>query len=236
MKISKKIIATGAALLMSAALFTGCAGGSKFDGCDEINAAKKLYENVDSGHVTVVDNITGLITQDFTFMYDDSDVLNYSYRGTDGDVIFYEYGNGSEINYCYATDNQWSVIIQGSDEFYNYTRTNRHAFTSQSVISLNESSITGTTVKDNSDGGKTVTVQYDVAKLNTNSGSQMDAIGSFANFNAEITLNGDGYVVELHQWGEVVGDGANTDLDYTTTFTELNQVTEVTRPTAEWEK
>lgn len=236
MNILKKISASAAALLLCVGVLSGCSEGSKFEGCDEINAAKTLYENVNSGHVKVVDNITGLITQDFTFMYDDSDVLVYSYRGTDGEIIFYEYGNGSEINYCYAGDNEWSVITQGSEDFYNYTRTNKHAFTSQSVISLNESSIIGTKAEPTEDGGKIVTVEYDVARLNQNAGSQMDAIGSFADFKAEITLNSEGYVTVMHQWGEVVGGDSNVDLDYTTSFTELNGVSEVTRPVAEWEK
>ena len=218
--------------------FSGCsmfsADYSNIVAYDKIETARDLYTALDSGRLTIVDNSSGAITQDFIFKYE-GDVLTYSYVVVDENEIYYEFHNGSEINYTTDHDTEWTALDATSEQYYVKTRTDRHPLTDRTAISINADSIVSGTVTENADGGITVTYDYDIDKL-ASYATALESVGTLTGFTTSVEINGEGYCTALTQTGTFIGaDGNELAVDYTMTITEMNEVAKVTRPIATWE-
>lgn len=201
---------------------------------DKIEAARDLYTALDSGRLTIVDNSSGEITQDFIFKYEE-DVLTYSYVVVDENEIYYEYHNGSEINYTTDHDAAWTALDATSEQYYVKTKTDKHPLTDRTAISINADSIVSGTVTEKADGGFTVTYDYDVEKL-ASYATVLESVGALTGFTTSLEIDGEGYCTALTQTGTFVDtDGNELAVDYTMTITEMNEVAKVTRPVALWE-
>ena len=73
--------------------------------------AREDYAALDSAKVVITNEDTGDIEQEFTFKYDEKDVLTYSYYGKNGGKEYAQYNNGIE---SYTYDNgEYSHLVKG---------------------------------------------------------------------------------------------------------------------------
>lgn len=222
----KKTIKGIAALLFLTAV-TGCSlGGSAYYGISgyaEAAKAKTLHSQLESGHISVVDNAAGEVTEEFTFMYRSDGSLIYSYIGNDGERVYYEFHNGSEINSRCDGDTDWSYIEPGSEDYYVYTKANRHPCTAEGAIALNAYAITDSKVEE-TEGGQKITFYYDASQL----AASMADMGSLDSFESTVWLNGEGYCYRLDQLA--VFDGGESVSDFSMFIDMMNEVTDLSRP------
>ena len=222
----KKTVKGATALLLAAAV-AGCSFSDSayynILGYAEAANAKALHSQLDSGHIRMVDNSTGNITMEFTFMYRSDGNLMYSYMGSEDDVKYYEYHNGSEINSCYEGEEEWEFIESGGEDYYVYTKSNRHPYTSEGLISVNAYAITESKAEEVEDGVK-ITFYYDVSQL----AELLEDMGELDSFESSLWLNKEGYCYRLDQLAEF--DGGETVSDFSMYIDRMNEVTELTRP------
>ena len=222
----KKAVKWIAALVIFGTV-TGCSFGDSayynILGYAEATNAKTLHAQLDSGHISVVDNSTGEITEEFTFMYRPDGNLMYSYMGSDGETVYYEFHNGSEINTRYKGDAQWEFIDRSSEDYFVYTRTNQHPYTAEGVIAVNAYAITDSKAEE-VDGGWKVTFYYNASQL----ADTLSDIGTLDSFESTIWLNGEGYCYRLDQLA--VFDGGESVSDFSMFIDKMNEVEELKRP------
>ena len=222
-----KRIVKGIGLLLVLAM-TGCGFSSdsayySIEGYPEAANAKSLYAQLDSGHFYMQDNATGSITEEFTFLYRSDGNLMYSYMGSEEGVVYYEFHNGSEINSRYADEDNWSFIQQGDEDYYVYTRTSRHPYTAEGLISVNAYAVTDSKVEETEEGLK-ITFYYDASRL----AAALAEIGELDSFESSLWLNGEGYCYRLDQLA--VFDGGEQVSDYSMHIDSMNEVKSLTRP------
>lgn len=207
---------------------------SKITAYDRVEKARENYAALDSGRLTIIDNSTGNITQDFIFKYE-GDTLTYSYIVVDENETYYEYHNGSEINYTTDKSEAWTAISAGNEKYYVKTKTDKHPLTDRTAISINPDSIVSGQAADHEDGGFEVTYSYDIEKL-ASYATALESVGKLTDFHTRLDINAEGYCTALTQTGTFLNDfGEEVSVDYTMTVTEMNSVEKITRPIALWE-
>lgn len=230
----KKIFKITALALIGIVTLTAC--NKNFDniaGYKDVQNAKSLYAALGSGHLQIKDNDSGIVTQDFKFKYD-GDTLVYSYIGTDGEKTYYEYNNGTELDYTDSDSTEWKFYTQANEEFYSYNRATPHPLASETAISINPDSITDGTVTENADGTKTIAYNYDISMLNSYA-SSLSEVGTLKKFSTTLSLSADGYCTELSQLATLEDAEGEFEVNYTMTISEMNQIEKVERPKASWE-
>lgn len=228
MKRTGKIIAAVIAAITAVTSATACSADySHIDGYSDVENARKLYASLYSAELTVTDKGTGMVTQELTFCYDQNDTLSYSYFGTDGNTKYYEYHNGSEYNYY--SDGEWHTLVSGDQNYVCYNRTNKMSMTDEGMIFIKPDSVTSSEVKEAADG-KTITMQYDVSKLNSSMSSQLGLVGDLDSFSVVYNLDKDGYCTSMEQIGTATKDGVQGKVDYLMTITHMNDIASVEKP------
>ena len=160
-----RFLKTAAAALTAAVclLCTSC-GSPELKHDTLVYQAREDYATLDSAKVVITNEDTGDIEQEFTFKYDEKDVLTYSYYGKNGGKEYAQYNNGIE---SYTYDNgEYSHLVKGDKDFSKYTRKAKHpqadegmlmfapkAVESVSDIICDDGSVTVTYVYDDKDGG-----------------------------------------------------------------------------------
>lgn len=213
-------------LIFSCFTFGGCmnANYSNIEGYSDVNNAKKLYADLNSGHFYMQDNATGQKTEEFTFMYNPNGNLAYSHTATDGDDIYYEYCNGAELSYKHKEDEDWTLLTYGDDDFQVYTKDKKHPYTDGGVISVNAYAITDSLVEKNDEGEK-ITFTYDPKAL----ADSLSQLGELKSFESTLWLNNEGYCYRLDQKAVFEKNGEQIS-DYSLFIDNMNNVTEITKP------
>lgn len=228
MKRTGKITAAIVSAITAITAISGCtADYSHINGYSDIENARKLYASLYSAELTVTDKETGTVTQELTFCYDQNDTLSYSYFGTDGNTKYYEYHNGSEYNYY--SDGEWHTLVSGDQNYVCYTRSNKMSMTDEGMIFIKPDSVTSSEVKETADS-KTITMQYDVSKLNSSMSSQLGLVGDLDSFGVVYTLDKDGYCISMEQIGTATKDGVQSKVDYLMTVSHMNDIASVEKP------
>ncbi len=194
----------------------------------EASEAKKLYSQLNSGHFYMRDNQSGEITQEFTFMYDNEDTLHYFYMAKDGEDVYYEFHNGSEMNYKHKNDKEWTGVTYGSDDFYVYTKEKKHPYTDQGVIAVNAYAVTEAKVEKREEGKK-VDFKYDASKL-SDAFSDASEMGELKSFESTLWLNNKGYCYRLDQKGVFEKEGKEETSDFSLFIDKMNEIEEIERP------
>ena len=217
------------AAVMSALLIISTAGCSTADpdGYSDIRNARKLYSELYSAKLTVTDKETGMVTQELAFKYNQQDELVYSYYGTDGTTVYYEYHNGSEYNYY--SDGEWHTLVSGDENYVSYSRSRKMSMTDEGMIFAKAESVTSSTITETA-AGKTIEMVYDAAALNSSMASQLGLVGELESFKVIYTLDSDGYCTSLEQIGTAVKDGKQSKVDYLMTVEHMNDVTSIEQP------
>lgn len=227
----KKIFSAFAPILvlMAVTMLGACSFGENsykdIEGYDDVQRAKKLYTELDSGHFYMQDNSTGKVTEEFTFRYREDGNLTYIYMGTERETIYYEFHNGSEINYKTNSDAEWSFTEQGNEKYFVYDRENRHPYTNEGVISMNAYAVTDSKVEKSADGKK-ITFYYNAELL----ADQLAELGEIQSFESSVWLDGDGYCYRLDQKGVFEKDGAEEVSDFSMFIDSMNELGELKRP------
>ena len=228
LKRTGKIIAAVITAITAVTSATACSADySHIDGYSDVENARKLYASLYSAELTVTDKGTGMVTQELTFCYDQNDTLSYSYFGTDGNTKYYEYHNGSEYNYY--SDGECHTLVSGDQNYVCYNRTNKMSMTDEGMIFIKPDSVTSSEVKEAADG-KTITMQYDVSKLNSSMSSQLGLVGDLDSFSVVYNLDKDGYCTSMEQIGTATKDGVQGKVDYLMTITHMNDIASVEKP------
>lgn len=219
----------GAIMLCSLSACFGDLGESaaykSIEGYSDVKNAKKLYTDLDSGHFYMQDNSDGRVTEEFTFKYRADGRLTYSYMGSDGDSIYYEFHNGSEINHKNKGDSDWQFEAQGSENYYVYDRKNRHPYTDEGVISMNAYAVTDSTLEE-VNGGKKITFYYNPDQFK----ESLSMLGELKSFECTVWLDSGGYCYRLDQKGVFDNDGTEEVSDYSMFIDGMNEIEEVVRP------
>ncbi|MCM1054639.1 MAG: hypothetical protein NC394_03865 [Bacteroides sp.] len=214
-----------AAPLFLAACSPEAAAYKSIDGYAEVMEAKKLYTALDSGHFYMRDNESGEITEEFTFKYREDGNLTYLFIGTEGDKAYCEFHNGSEINFKYNGDGEWSFIGQGDESYRYYDRKKRHPYTEEGVISMNAYAVTGSSVEE-TENGKKITFYYNAAQF----AEALSELGDIKSFESSIWLDQEGYCCRLDQKGVFEKDGKEIVSDFSMIIDSMNEVGELKRP------
>lgn len=223
----KKFALRSVVLTLVIIFSAGCAGtaGYSFDGYEDAVNAKSLYASLDSAHFYMRDNSTGTVTEEFSFMYREDGNMVYSYMGTDGETVYYEFHNGSEINYKNAGDESWSFVEQGDENYYVYSKSNKHPYASESVIALNADAITDSSV-EKIDGGEKITFCYNADKL----ASALSQMGELQSFESSLWLNSDGFCFRLDQKALFLDNGEEFVSDFSMFIDQMNEIAQLERP------
>lgn len=233
--MKKRFFAKAVFLLFSALMsvtLSACFGSlgesaayKSIEGYSEVKNAKKLYTELDSGHFYMQDNASGIVTMEFVFRYRGDGKLTYFYMGSDEDKVYYEFHNGSELDYKNKGDSGWQFEAQGSENYCVYDRQNRHPYTEDGVISMNAYAVTESRLEETAEGKK-ITFYYNPEEFK----ESLSMLGELKSFESTIWLNGDGYCYRLDQKGVFDNNGVEEISDYSMFIDSMNEIDEVKRP------
>lgn len=215
--------AVAASVIMGGCSF-GAADYSHIEGYAQVEKAQKLYSELDSGHFYMQDNATGKKTGEFTFKYREDGHLMYMYMASDESGLYSEFHNGSEINRKEGEGGKWSFIAQGDENYFFYSRDNKHPYACEGVISMNAFAITDSSVEKEGEGEK-ISFKYDPAAL----AGAFEGMGTLKSFESTIWLNDEGYCRRLDQKGVFDKDGGEIAYDYSMFIDMMNEVEKVER-------
>lgn len=206
----------------------GCSFGgtdySHIEGYAEVVRAQKLYSELDSGHFYVQNNTTEEKTCEFTFKYREDGQLTYMYMASDEEGLYLEFHNGSEINLKQNGQEEWSFVPQGDENYYSYSKENKHPFTTEGVISMNAYAVMEGTAEKDGDGEK-IRFQYNAEAF----ADSFEGMGNIKSFESTVWLNEEGYCWRLDQKGVFEKDGGENVYDYSMFIDEMNEVEKVER-------
>lgn len=178
--------------------------------------AREDYATLDSAKVVITNEDTGDIEQEFTFKYDEKDVLTYSYYGKNGGKEYAQYNNGIE---SYTYDNgEYSHLVKGDKDFSKYTRKAKHPQADEGMLMFAPKAVESVSDIIGDDGSVTVTYVYDVSKL----GKDAEEIGT-KGFSTTYFFDKDG---ELEYFTENTVT-KNSQYNYRVDITERNSVDKI---------
>ena len=215
----KRIIAAIAAAASAALMLCSCIGGAgDVEGGELIKKARAAYRELDSARVLMTNIATGEVEQEFTFKYDEKDILIYSYRGKSEKNEYAQYNNGAEL---FTYENGKVTYKQKGDEgFVLYMRETTHPQADEGLILYSPNAITEASLKEEN-GLTHIHHVYDVSKIGAASES-----GTVTAFSADYYFSGEAlqYFVETTTVEE---NGAEKQYAYKVEITEKNAVDKV---------
>ena len=209
-----------AALAAAAAAFTlaACAGVGDAKGADLIKQARSDYKALDSARVIMTNTETGEVEQEFTFKYDEKDILMFSYKGKSEKNEYAQYNNGVE---CYTYENgELSYVHKGDKGFVLYNRAATHPQADEGLILYSPSAITESDIEEE-DGVTHVSHIYDVKKIKAKAES-----GTVTDFRTDFYFR-DGELLYFTETTETDEDGIHRVHSYKVEITEKNAVEKV---------
>lgn len=205
-----------AALTAAVCLFCSSCGEPELRHDELVNKAREAYADLDSAKVVITNEDTGEIEQEFTFKYDEKDVLTFSYYGKYNGDEYAQYNSGLE---SFTYDNgEYTHAVKGDKDFNQYTRKAKHPQADEGMLMFSPKAVSGVSDMTDSEGAVTVTYSYDVSKL----GEDIDEIGA-TSFSTTYYFDKDGgleYFTENTQ----TKDGS---YNYRVEITEKNSVDKI---------
>ena len=213
---------------MAAAVFTAiaavlmlcsCVGGAKdVEGGELIKKARAAYRDLNSARVLMTNTATNEVEQEFTFKYDEKDILVYSYKGKSEKNQYAQYNNGAEL-FTYENGEE-TYKQKGEDGYVLYTRDTTHPQADEGLILYSPSAVTEAAVTEEN-GLTHIHHVYDAEKIGAKSES-----GEVKAFSADYWFKGE----ELQYFVEtttVEDNGEKKDYSYKVEITEKNAVGKV---------
>lgn len=213
-----------AALTAAVCLFCSSCGQPELKHDQLVYKAREDYANLDSAKVVITNEDTGEVEQEFTFKYDEKDVLTYSYYGKNGGTEYAQYNNGIE---SFTYDNgEYSHAVRGDKGFSKYTRKAKHPQADEGMLMFAPKAVSSVSDIIGDDGSVTVTYVYDVSKL----GEDAEEIGT-TGFSTTYYFDKDGKLEYFTENTQADKDSYNYRID----ITEQNSVDKIENKAKEYE-
>lgn len=215
-------------LMVTALLFTGCAPLPEAYG--DIRQAKKLYEELDSARVVMLDNKTGGTLMDFCFYINGKDEMIFSFESYDtGEMA---YSDGKQFFYKTDGDEGWTAITPKDEGYiYNiYNRKYRYPYARGALFFVDADSVSSADAAE--DGGDTViTYVYDCERLNDRVVSKLENVSAFSRLTCVYRLNAEGCITRFTETGALTDENGEEQLiDMTYSVMEMNGISVIENP------
>lgn len=202
----------------------GCQKTPDYTGKADIEKARSLHTELESAKITMTDDITGEVIQEIEYLFV-GEVMTYMYMGKEGETTYYEYNNGTELNFItLPEEKEWNFTAKGSDGYYTYSKASRHYFADGAqLFAVYPTAISAVTEVDEDNGGKSYVYIYNTASLKDY--GAFEGMGDIAIFTMTYSLNPDGYCTRFtntYTMDEV-------DYSYTVEISEMNGLEKVER-------
>lgn len=222
-----KKIALLMVLLCFSFLFCSC-GKIDLEGYELIRSAQDEFEKLTSGHITVTDLEKCLLTQELTFKINSENRMMYNYFGTDGELYYFEYHNGTELYWTSDRAADWNIEGLGGENFVLYTDAARHPLAKKGLFFVSPDSVSEATVSVDGEI-TTITYIYDTQKLNKNAETLLAGLGTLDGFSTEYVIE-NGRFKSILEKGFLTKDGVLTEVNYLVSIDEENSVNSVDLP------
>ena len=215
MKKGFRIFALIASAVTALGILSACANEPELEGSELILDARKAYAELDSAKVTMTNEETGEVDQEFTFMYDEKDVCVFSYYGKNGDDVYAQYNNGVED--MKFENGKYSHTVRGDRDFNQYTRSARHPQADEGLLVYSPTAVKKAD-KSEKDGEISVRYEYDLAKM----GAQIEGVDA-TGFETEFRFTKDGELL----WFTETTLSKDKNYSYKIEITDRNSVEKV---------
>ena len=215
----KRMISVLLCAVTAAVMLCSCLGGAKdVTGGELIKKARAAYKALNSARVLMTNTATGETEQEFTFKYDEKDILIFSYKGKSEKSEYAQYNNGAEL-FTYE-NGSLTYRQKGEEGFVLYTRDTTHPQADEGLILYSPSAVTEASQTEEN-GLTHIRHEYDAAKIGAKSES-----GTVKAFSADFWFKGE----ELQYFVEtttVEENGSEKQYAYKVEITEQNSVAKV---------
>ncbi len=161
-----------------------------------VDKAAELHTDLESASVLMVNTKTFELEQYIEYRFE-GEVMQYMYMGCDegAGVAYYEYNNGTELNYItLPEETEWSFIAKGNEGYYSYSKAGRHYFADgKQLFNDFEAAVISSEITEHA--GVDLKLIYDLNKLAEY--SAFAEYGKFSDFNMTFHFNPEGYCTQI---------------------------------------
>ncbi len=153
-------------IIMVCLALCGCAQKEyNYEGKELIDKAAEIHTSYESADVTISDGITDEVLQKIEYRFE-GEVMQYMYSAHLDGKDYYEYNNGTELNYITLPDDtEWSFAAKGTEGYYTYSKASRHYFADGAQLFADyEAAVASSEIRDTGEQ-MIVKLVYDTEKL-----------------------------------------------------------------------
>lgn len=165
-----------------------CSCGQKandYEGKALIDRAAEIHTSYESASVSVSEG--GETAQYIEYRFE-GEVMQYMYYAHVDGKSYYEFNNGTELNYITLPDEtQWSFTAKGSEDYYSYSRASRHYFADGAQLFTDYEGAVSDSEIIEKDGQTVIKLSYDLEKLKQY--TALKEYGEFADFSMTFYIN-----------------------------------------------
>lgn len=169
----------------------GCAKKEYYyEGKELIDKAAEIHTDYESASVTISDDVTNEVLQKIEYRFE-GEVMQYMYSAHVDDKDYYEYNNGTELNYITLPDEtEWSFAAKGTEGYYTYSKASRHYFADGAQLFTDyEAAVSSSEIHDTGEQ-MIVKLDYDIDKLSEY--AALREYGEFKDFTMIFYIDKDG--------------------------------------------
>lgn len=186
----------------------------KVEGQELVENARESLAKLESGVITVTNNLTNELEQTLTFRYDEVGIFTYILEGDD----YVQFCNGYEI---YTDENgELSKITKSDSDYQAYTFDVRYPMTDEDYLYFASDKIT-----DVQANGDSFVYSYDVSAV-----SGDDALGELVEFKTEYVFDNEGELVYFNEISQYNQNEKTTEHSYRIEIKQQNSVDSVKKP------
>lgn len=136
-----------------------------YEGKELVDRARENHTAFEGAWITVNDYIDNFPVQSIEYQFQ-GEVMTYMYSAHIDGKDYYEYNNGTELNYITLPDEtEWSFASKGSEGYYSYSKASRHYFADgEQLFADYAAAVSGSEISE-TDTQTMLTLSYDLEKL-----------------------------------------------------------------------
>ena len=209
-------------LLVIVYCMTGCSLRKEYDlyGKDKIEAFRAEAAQWQSGRYLVTDLETGIMTQAFSFKYEEDGSQSYLYEQVSGTNYYAEYNSGG-IMEVYDGENV-TVLNAGDEGYVSYNKDDPHPYSTGDLL-FYVNLFVKSSLESSEDGNTIYMYNYDIDKLNETQGT------SFTEFSTKYAFDGQGNFLYF----EMSNTSESGNSSYRIEVIDVNSIEEIERPSEE---
>lgn len=174
-------------IIMVCLCVCGCAKKEYYyEGKELIDKAAEIHTSYESASVSVNKGLSETL-QYIEYRFE-GEVMQYMYSANVDGKGYFEFNNGTELNYITLPDEtEWSFVAKGTEGYYTYSRASRHYFADgEQLFADYEAAVADSEITEN-DGQTIIRLSYDTEKLKQY--SALKEYGEFADFSMTFYIN-----------------------------------------------